>query len=322
MKAVGLTGPPGCGKSTLYRAMTGGRSSGEIAAVALQDTRLDTLAELHSSRKVTPVFLNVVDVHAAERTVAAAVARLRAMDALIVVLPAFGGQDGQAALRTTAEDLIVADMAPIETRLQKARKDPALKTEVETLQSALAHLEEGRFLRERDWKERDLLCMSSIAPLTIKPMVAVWNVDESRVSDPVPESPIPSVSACVSLEEEATTLDPESAQEILAGYGVSQPIAQRVVRAVFAELDLITFFVAGQKESRALELKREATAFDAAGQLHTDMQRGFIRAEVVPFDKVVEAGTWDKAKAAGAARVEGRDYAVSDGDVITFRFSV
>lgn len=322
MKMAGLTGPKGSGKTSLYRAMTAGRATGEIAAVPVPDPRVETLAQLHASRKISPVHLTVVDVHAAEPTVAAALARLRGMDALIVVLPAFGGQDAEGALRRVREDLLIADMVPIESRLERARKDPALEAEASLLELALAQLEEGKFLREREWDQRDRQFLSGVRPITLKPLIAVKNVDEAHLGDPTPSSGIVSLAACATLEEEAAALDPGEAREILAGYGIPEPLVERLVSLVFKELDLVTFFVTDQKETRALELRRGSTAFEAAGEVHSDMQRGFIRAEVASFEKVVDAGSWEKAKAAGVVKVEGRDYVVADGDVIRFRFSV
>lgn len=322
MKAVGITGPAGSGKTTLFRALSGGRAGGAIAAVALRDPRLDQLSTVHSSGKTTPVHINILDVHAEERTEAAAIGRLRGVDAVVLVMPGFGGQDAERAFSSEIDNLILADLAPAESRLQRAKKDASLAAEVETLKSAIAQLESGRLLSERDWEAPDLHALTSIAPITLKPVIAIYNVDESKTAEQPPQVRVDSLAACLLLEAEAAELDIEESREILSGYGIDEPVADRVVAAVLRNLELITFFVTDRTESRGLELHRGSTALEAAGHVHSDMQRGFIRAEVSSFQEVVEAGSWEAAKAASLVRVEGREYVVADGDVIRFRFSV
>lgn len=322
MKTVGITGPSGSGKSTLFRAIAGEKPVGDVAAVAVPDPRLDKLSELHASRKTVYAQVQVVDVTATARTAAAASARLRNMDALLVVVPSFGGQDGAAALREFKEDLLLADMGPFETRVGKARKDPASKKEIPALERALDMLNDGRFLSSTSWETDELFTFSALAPVTLKPMVLVNNVDEDALGDKIEDPDFECISVSALLEAEVSGLGPEDAKELLGAYGVDEPVMGVVIQQIYRSLDLITFFTTGEDESRAWEVKRGATAPEAAGAIHSDIQRGFIRAEVISYDALVEAGHWDKAKAASKLRVEGKDYVFQEGDVTNFRFNV
>lgn len=322
MKTVGITGPPGSGKSTLWRAITGGEEKHMVGTVAVPDPRLDTLAELHASPMKVPARLEFHDVHGEAHTQAAAVGRLRDMDAVLAVLPAFGGQDPVAALQAVRDDLLLADMGPIETRLRHAAKDPAAKKDAPALEAALADLSDGRLLRDRSWEAEDLRVFSPLAPITLKPILLALNVEEGGIAAEAPGLGLPALAVCAELEAEVAGLESEEARALLAAYGIEEPASQRVVAEVYRSLDLITFFTFNEKETRAWQVRRGAGAPEAAGVVHTDMQRGFIRAEVGHYESVVGAGSWDAAKARGAVRLEGRDYVVEEGDVVFFRFAV
>jgi len=322
MKIVGVTGPPGAGKSTLWRAVCGSEAKGDIAAVGVPDERLETLARLHSSRKKVPARIEVVDVHASAKTAQAALARLRDLDALLLVLPCFGGLDGQLELEKIKDDFILADMAPVETRLRRARKDLTAKKEVPSLEAAMHHLEIGEFMRSKQWDRADLGVFSPLALITLKPLIVVYNVDEEGLTNPLPDSGFASFAASASLEAEVSGMPQEEAAGLLSAYGIEEPVLGRVIQAVYQSLDLITFFTTGDDESRAWELKKGATAPEAAGAIHSDLQRGFIRAEVASYDQIKQAGSWDAAKSQGLTRVEGKDYVFKEGDVTHFRFAV
>jgi hypothetical protein len=323
MKSVGITGPPGAGKTTLWRATTGGHARGDVAVVAVPDPRIDVLVDLHASRKRIPVQIELVDVHAAARTDAAAMGRLREMDALLVVIPAFGGQDAKGGLASMREQLALADIGPIETRLVRARKDPAARHEVPTLEAALDVLLEEGFLADRPWDAAERKVFSNLAPITLKPVVVVWNVDEEGLTEEPPDAGgLPSFVASAALEAEVADLATEEAAPLLEAFGVAEPVLGKVIAAVYRSLDLLTFFTTGEDETRAWEVPRGALAPEAAGAIHSDIQRGFIRAEVVSYDALVQAGSWDKAKAGAQLRVEGKEYPMAEGDVVNFRFAV
>lgn len=341
MKSIGITGPPGSGKSTLFRAIAGGAAGGggsgsgsgsgsggrkgELAVVDVPDPRLGVLAAMERSAKEVPIQIQVVDVHALARTQAGALGELRTMDALLLVLPVFGGQEPGSegsALASFGDDLILADLGPFENRLARARKDPAAKAEIPALEAGLAHLESGSPLRSRAWEPEELRVFAPLAPITLKPLLVVRNADEAGLASPPPELGVASFTASAALEAEVVDLEPAEARELLAAYGVEEPVLGRVIDAVYRLLDLITFFTAGEKDSHAWEVRRGAAAPEAAGVIHSDIQRGFIRAEIIGYDDLVAAGSWNAAKASGTLRLEGKEYRMAEGDVCHFRFAV
>ncbi len=322
MKRVGVTGPPGSGKSTIWKAISGGTSAGEVATISVPDERLGALVEMHSSRKAVAAQIEVVDVHAAARTQASAIAKLREMDAILLVVPAFGGQDPAPHISAAIEDLILADLQPVETRLERAKKDASAKREIPALERAKRVLEEGKWLAQESWASDELDTFSSLALVTLRPIVVVFNADENGLDGSAPPLEFPSFVASASLEAEVVGMGAEEAQELLGAYGINQTVLGRVIDAVYRSLDLISFFTTSDKESRAWEVRSGAKAPEAAGVIHSDMQRGFIRAEVISFEELKEIGHWDTAKAQGKIRVEGKDYPFKEGDVTHFRFAI
>ncbi|HVL52582.1 MAG TPA: DUF933 domain-containing protein [Actinomycetota bacterium] len=220
------------------------------------------------------------------------------------------------------DELLLADMGPFENRLAKARRDPSAKAEIPVLQAALDHLNEGSFLSSRQWEKEELFFFLALAPVTLKPIILVYNVDEDALEQTVEAEGFTSISVSALLEAEVAGMSTEEAKDLLSAYGVDEPVMGRVIQQVYRSLDLITFFTTGEDESRAWEVKRGATAPEAAGAIHTDIQRGFIRAEVISYEELVAAGHWDKAKAAAKIRVEGKDYVFKEGDCTHFRFNV
>lgn len=311
----------------MWRAISGADTKGDVAAVPVPDDRLHRLTELHDSRKTVHAQIEVFDIHSAAKTAAAAIARLRDVDALVAVLPAFAGQDPGKELEKIRDELLLADMGPVETRLQRARKDPAAKKEVPSLEAAMAHLERGEFMSAGLWETPDLAVFSPLALITLKPLIVVFNVDEAALADARKEGlsgdgSLSTFSTSAALEAEVAGMGPDEARELLSAYGVGEPVLGKVIQAVYRSLDLITFFTTGDDESRAWEVRKGATAPEAAGVIHSDIQRGFIRAEVIHFADLVAAGSWDAAKAKGLLRVEGKEYIFQEGDVTHFRFAV
>ena len=296
---IGIVGPPGAGKSTLFAALTGAHpetyGTAHIGMASIPDERLQQVAQVVGSPKSTPASIRVLDLPG---TTAAQLGGARAADALVAVVK------DESDLESLQLELIVADRDHVERRLEKVRKDaksgdPQLKHEVEELERLLVHVEAGHSLADYDRTLPD-----ELEPLTTKELVSVVNgpggVD-------------------LKLEAELAELSAEEA----AAFREGQPSAlEHLVRRLGESLDLLTFFTANENEARAWTLRRGSTALEAAGTIHTDMARGFIRCEVVRWSDLVEAGSRAEASRRGLQRLEGKGYVVEDGDVLTIRFNV
>jgi ribosome-binding ATPase YchF (GTP1/OBG family) len=273
---------------------------------------------------VVPAQVRFVDVPGAIS--AQGLAALREADARGGVVRAFG-PDGDPAreLADVQAELLLADMANVESALENARKRARGRgakeiSELEMLERAHAALGRETALREAGLSAEDARGLRGLAPLTLKPQVVVANVEEGAG---LPEG-LPPGAVAVSAEIEAETagMPQDEAMALLAEFGVEEPGLDRVIAAGYGALDLITFLTTGEDETRAWEVRRGASAPEAAGVIHTDLQRGFIRAEVISYDDLVGAGGWDAAKGKGLLRVEGKDYVVREGDILHVRFAV
>jgi ribosome-binding ATPase len=304
---AGIVGLPGSGKTTLFNALTragaqtgfsGGKEHVGMAPIA--DERLERVAAVMEARKVTPAAVRIVDVPG---TGAALLGNLRQVDALLAVLDAFSpGSDPARDLETLRLELLVADRDHVERRLERVAKqaksgDPALRREVEQLERLLAHLDEGGSLADAGELPEGL------EPLTTKPILAVENGAGGIDAQ---------------LEAELAELPDEEASAFREGPSALTD----VVRRLFEALDLLSFFTASDRETRAWTLRRGQTALDAAGTIHSDIARGFIRCEVIRWDDLVAAGAHAEAARRGQQRLEGKTYVVEDGDVLNIRFNV
>ena len=253
------------------------------------------------------------------------IAELREADALAVVLRGFG-PDAEPAkeLEGVRQEMVLADLAVVESALENARKRSkggrATVPELPALERAHAVLSDEQVLRDAALSEEEHLALRAVAPLTVKPWIPVVNLEEG--AELPQDAPEDAVAVWASIEAETAAMDPDEARALLEEFGVEQPGLESVIAACYRALDLITFLTTGEDETRAWEVRRGATAPEAAGAIHTDLQRGFIRAEVVSYDDLVEAGGWNQAKGKGKLRVEGRDYVVQEGDVLHVRFNV
>jgi ribosome-binding ATPase YchF (GTP1/OBG family) len=302
---VGIVGLPSSGKTTLFRVLTRAEASGSgkehVGMAPVPDPRLGQLADVVHARKVTPAAIRVVDVPG---TGPQLLGNLRQVDALLVVLDGFSGTRVPADdLETLKLELLVADRDHVERRLERVEKqaksgDAKLRKEVEELQRLLAHLDAGRTMA--DWEDE---LPPELDPLTTKPLLSIENgaggID-------------------LQLEAELAQMPEEEAAEFREG----ESALEEVVRRLSGALDLITFFTAGEKETRAWTLRRGETAIDAAGTIHSDIARGFIRCEVIRWDDLVRAGGHTEAAREGLQRLEGKTYVVEDGDVLNIRFNV
>jgi hypothetical protein len=276
---------------------------------------------MERSKKTVPAQVRFVDVPGGTSS-AQGVAKLRESDALAVVVRCFGADRKPAQeLAEVRSELLLADLAVVESALEKGLKRAKGRPgpEVHALQRAKDALDAERPLRGAGLDEQELAHLKGIASLTQKPEVVIANLEEGE--EP-PAELGDAVAVYASIEAETTEMEPEEARALLEEFGVSEPGLERVIAAGYGALDLITFLTTGDDETRAWEVRRGARAPEAAGVIHTDLERGFIRAEVISYDELVALGSMDAAKAGGKLRVEGKDYVVREGDILHVRFAV
>jgi GTP-binding protein YchF len=359
---VTIIGLPASGKTTVFNALTGvqaetgfggGRAAPNLAVVKVPDDRLDRLAELYHPRKVTPADVTYADVAipagaAGEGTVAPdLLAQVRNADALVHVLRAFddGGADRPADPWRDLEELdleyAVADLGVVQKRLEKLRTTGRHGSQAErdanALEEALLeriepHLAEGHPLRNLALEDDEEKRLRGYRFLTQKPVLLLVNLNEGRLAEAArvedegrtryggPQVTI--VALAGKLEAEIAQLSPEDAGPFLEDLGIPEASRGRVIRLTYALLGLFSFFTAGEDECRAWTLRTEATAVDAAAAIHSDLARGFIRAEVVTFDDLIACGSTAEARRRGLLRSEGKTYEVKDGDVVEVLFNV
>jgi len=298
---AGIVGLPASGKTTLFRTLTGAPASADVGMADIADDRLDQVAAVVAARKVTPATVRVVDVQGSGREL---LGNLRQVDALLVVLDGFSGTRVPADdLETLRLELLVADSDHVERRLDRVRKqaksgEAKLRQEVAELEDVLAHLEAGESL---ETFPRPL--PPELEPLTTKPLIPLENGPNG---------------IDLKLEAELAELDAAEA----AAFRDGPSALEAVVRSLQEALGLIAFFTAADNETRAWTLRAGQSALDAAGTIHSDIARGFIRCEVVRWNDLVEAGSHAEAARRGLQRLEGKSYVVQDGDVLNVRFNV
>lgn len=336
---VGITGFHRSGKTTVFQALAPGVRPGRDVTygnIKVPDERVTLLSEHWQPKKTTFAEITFVDIAGQHGGSGAAleqktIAEMRNVDALVHVVRIY---DDPAGLRDKdprrdvadfASELILADLAVVEKRLDRLVREQAKTTERSALERALEALEDETPLRELEFTDDESKAMSGYALVSLRPLITLFNLGEDEWSDDdfaawrSPSDPGPRQAAmalCGQLEMELASLDDDEQAEFLEALEMSEPARFAFIRKAYELLDLISFLTTGKDECRAWTVRRGSTAPVAAGKVHTDLQRGFIRSEVLAWDDWVEHGTEAAAKAAGVYRVEGRNYVVKDGDIL------
>lgn len=347
---IGIIGKPLAGKSTLFSLLTNHEASSsnktQMAVGKIPDPRIEKIAQLQKPLKVVYSSIDFWDVPGflPGKNSAEFLQSVRDVDALVMVIRAFESDTvpSYSEIRPyddfndLQQELLVADWSLLETRLERIakqkNKNPQAGEELAVLEKCQAILEQDLPLRELKLDEDEEKILRTYDFFTKKPLIAVVNLDEEQMLGDYPQSTeleeelarinIPLIKVSAQIETEISELDPEDAKDFMESLGLEDSGISRIARTVYSHLGLIAFFTAGEKEVHSWTIHKNDTAATAAGKIHSDIERGFIRAEVVAYEDLIEHGTMQKVKEKGLFRLEGREYIVQDGDVITFRFNV
>lgn len=326
-----------------------------VGVVAVPDKRLDALAEMYSPELYTPAVIEFVDIAGLVRGASKGeglgnkfLSHIRDVDAVIHVLRCFddddiihveGSVDPARDLETINMELILSDMEHLERRIDKVKKmlkgDKTLAPQLELYERIMTALSDGKCARTLEFSDSDREIMGDLDLITMKPVIYVANVSEDEAAEVSPDNSYYKtvkeialsdgskvIPVCAGLEAEIAELAPEEKAEFLSGMGITESGLDRLIKAGYSLLGLISYLTAGPKEVRAWTITKGTKAPQAAGKIHSDFERGFIRAEIVSFDDLMECGSMAAAREKGLVRSEGKDYVMQDGDVTLFRFNV
>jgi GTP-binding protein YchF len=350
---VGIVGFAGAGKTTIFNALTGlhaqtglgGKTRENMGAIKVPDERVDKLAALHASKKKVYAEISFVDVAARPEGApapkkggldAAVLAAMRECEALVIVLRGFAnpllveppnpGKD----LDAFRAELILTDLAPLENRRERMKKEPGREGEKALVERCLQHLETEQPLTTLTLGLEEQRLLAGFGLLTLKPLLGLLNQEEADLAGGLPPALEKQAQAAGldllaisgKIEMDIAELPLAEQPEFLKALGIAASARDRFIQRAYAKLELISFLTTGPDESRAWPIKRGTTAQRAASRIHSDIERGFIRAEVIPCAELIALGGEKHAREAGKLRLEGKEYVVQDGDVIEFRFNV
>ena len=360
MLRIAIIGLAQTGKTTLLHILAhahgaqaaSSRAETHVGVVAVPDARLDRLSAMYNPKKTVHASIEYLDTPGSVidllRSGARGEASIKEVDALAHVVRAFhndavpppsGEMNPKSDLETTDLELILSDLAVVEKRLERLAKDvkklknPVLERELEVVEKCKAGLEQQIPLRQLEFSDEERKLIRGFTFLSLKPMVYVLNLDESDAARAeaaeefaaemgLARKPRTAVTAvCGKIEAELAELSDAEAADFMQSYGLKESALSRFIRTGYRLLDLISFFTVGEDECRAWTIQAGSTALDAAGEIHSDIQKGFIRAEVVSYEDLVAAGSLNETNARGQFKLEGREYVVHDGEVVHFRHS-
>jgi len=351
---VGLVGFAGAGKTTIFNTLTGltaevggygAREKANIGVIKVPDHRVDKLAEIFNPKKKTYAEISFVDVAGppaedGERTHTGLdpklVQHMREADALVHIVRVFENPmlsqttDAVRDVRSFDDELMLTDLVQIENRIGRLKKEKDSARESELMERLKSALESEVPLRDLELSGEDLGLIAGFRFLSLKPLLLLLNQPEDAVGEGVPATvqelaeakKLRAIAMSGKVEMEIAELAPDEQREFLQDLGITEPARNRFIGAAYALLDLISFLTSGEDECRAWSIKRGTTAHKAAGVIHSDIERGFIRAEVIRFEDLVQLGSEARCREVGKLKLEGKEYVVQDGDVVHFRFNV